>query len=91
MISVLIPSRNEFMLAKTIESILEASKGEIEIIAVLDGCWDVPKVKDDPRVTLIHYKEPIGQRKAVNEAAKIAKGKYIIKHIIAYRRNYVLI
>jgi len=79
MISVLIPSRNEFLLAKTIESILEAAEGEIEIIAVLDGCWDKPKVKDDSRVILIHHDEPIGQRKAVNEAARLAKGKYILK------------
>lgn len=79
MLSVLIPSRNEFLLAKTIETTLAAAKGEIEIIAVLDGCWDKPRVKEDPRVTLIHFNEPIGQRKAVNEAAKIAKGKYILK------------
>lgn len=79
MISVLIPSRNEFLLAKTIESILEASRGDIEIIAILDGSWDIPKVKDDPRITLIHHNEPIGQRAAVNEAVSLAKGKYILK------------
>lgn len=79
MLSILIPSRNEFLLAKTIESILEAAKGEIEVIAILDGAWDVPKVKDDPRVTLIHHTEPIGQRAAINEAARLAKGEYILK------------
>ena len=78
-VSVLIPSRNEFLLAKTIETTLAASRGDIEIIAVLDGCWDIPKVKDDPRVTLIRFDEPVGQRRAVNLAAKIAKGKYILK------------
>lgn len=79
MISVLIPSRNEFLLTRTVESIFGAARGEIEIIVVLDGCWDVPKVKDDPRLTLIHHNEPIGQRAAVNEAARLAKGKYILK------------
>jgi glycosyltransferase involved in cell wall biosynthesis len=79
MISVLIPARNEFLLAKTIKSILEAAEGEIEIIAVLDGCRDMPKVEDDPRVTLIRHSEPIGQRAGVNEAARLAKGKYILK------------
>lgn len=79
MLSVIIPSRNEFLLSRTVESIFGAAKGEIEIIAVLDGCWDVPKVKDDPRLTLIHHNEPIGQRAAVNEAARLAKGKYILK------------
>ena len=79
MISILIPARNEFLLQKTIEATLAASEGEIEIIAVLDGCWDKPKIKDDPRITLIHYDESWGQRRAINEAAKIAKGKYILK------------
>lgn len=79
MLSVLIPSRNEFLLSKTIESILEVAEGEIEVLAVLDGCWDAPEVKDDPRVTLIHHEEPIGQRAAVNEMARLAKGKYILK------------
>lgn len=67
------------MLSKTIESVLKASRGEIEVIAVLDGSWDTPEVKDDPRVTLIHHDTPIGQRAAVNEAAETARGKYILK------------
>ena len=79
MLSVLIPSRNEFLLAKTIESVLEAAQGEIEVIAVLDGEWDNPKVKDDPRITLIRHDEPKGQRASINEAARLAKGKYILK------------
>jgi len=79
MISVLIPSRNEFLLRKTIETTLEAAEGDIEIIAVCDGYWPVPNISDDDRVTLIHHSEPVGQRRAVNEAAEIAKGKYILK------------
>lgn len=79
LISILIPARNEFLLQKTIETTLAAAQGEIEIIAVLDGCWDKPKIKDDPRVTVIHCDEPWGQRRAINEAAKIAKGQYILK------------
>jgi hypothetical protein len=78
-VSVLIPSRNEFLLAKTIETTLEAAEGDIEIIAILDDYWPVPNIPDDPRVTLIHHSEPVGQRRAVNEAAEIAKGKYILK------------
>jgi glycosyltransferase involved in cell wall biosynthesis len=78
MISVLIPARNEFLLGRTIDSILESAKGEIEVIAILDGYWPEP-IKDDPRVTLIHHTNPVGQRAAVNEAVRIAKGKYILK------------
>ena len=78
MISVIIPARNEFLLGRTIDSILESAEGEIEVIAILDGYWPEP-IKDDPRVTLIHHTNPIGQRAAVNEAVRIAKGKYILK------------
>jgi cephalosporin hydroxylase len=79
MISVIIPARNEFLLKKTIESTLESARGDIEIIAVLDGYWPEPPIIDDKRVTLIHHTEPVGQRAAVNEAANIARGKYILK------------
>lgn len=79
MISVLIPAKDEVYLQKTIDSALSASKGDIEIIAVCDGYWPEPSIKDDPRVTIIHHTEAIGQRHAINEAARIAKGKYIFK------------
>jgi len=78
-LSVLIPARNEIYLAKTVESILSAARGEIEIIAVLDGYTPDPMPPDDPRVILIKKEKSIGQRPGVNEAAKIAKGKYILK------------
>lgn len=78
-LSVLIPSRNEELLQKTIDSILSAAVEEVEIIAVLDGYWPVPPIQDHPNVVLIHYSQPVGQRAAVNQAARVAKGKYIMK------------
>ena len=80
MLSVVIPARNEIYLEPTIRDILEKSRGEIEVIAVLDGYLpDEPiDIKDD-RVTFLHYETSIGQRQAINEAAKRAKGKYILK------------
>lgn len=79
MLSVIIPARNEQYLQKTIENVLANARGEIEIIAVCDGYWPNPPIKDDPRVNIIHYSEARGQRQAINAAAKIAKGKYIMK------------
>jgi len=79
MISIIIPARQEKYLQKTIESILSAAEGEIEIIAILDGYWPEPSIQDDSRIMLIHHTEAIGQRPAINEAARIAKGKYILK------------
>lgn len=78
-ISVIIPSRNEMFLAKTIEDILIKTKNRVQVIAVLDGEWAEPPIDDHPNVVLIHYSEPIGQRAGCNRAASIAEGKYIIK------------
>lgn len=79
MISVLIPARNEKYLSATVESTLKAAKEDIEIIVVCDGYWPDPPIKDHPKVKVIHYTEPIGQRAATNVAARVAKGKYIMK------------
>jgi len=78
-VSFVIPARNEIYLQKTIEDILKNIRGDSEIIAVLDGYWPDPPIKDDKRVTIIHHVESIGQRYAINEAAKIATKKFICK------------
>lgn len=78
-LSILIPARNEMFLKRTIEDILEHSEAETEIIAVLDGCFADPPLDIHPRVTVIMHKSPVGQRAATNEAARLARGKYIMK------------
>jgi len=78
-ISIIIPSRNEMFLQRTIEDILNKRSGKTEVIAVLDGAWADPPVKDHPDVTLIHHSRSIGQRAACNEAALLSRAKYIIK------------
>ena len=78
-ISIVIPSRNEMFLQKTIEEILDKSRGKTQVIAVMDGAWSDPPVKDDPRVVVLHYPESIGQRAACNQGVKLSNTKYIIK------------
>ena len=78
-LSILIPARNELFLARTIADILEHATADTEIIAVLDGCWAAPPVKDHPRVRLVYHPESVGQRRACNEAAHLARGKYVMK------------
>lgn len=78
-LSILIPSRNEMFLKNTIENILANIEGETEVIAVLDGAWADPPIPDDPRVTLIYNPQSIGQRAAINCAAKLSKAKYVMK------------
>ena len=80
MVSIIIPSRNEVYLEQTIRSILEAAEGEIEILVMLDGYMPDPQIHiEDDRVIFHHFEESIGQRPAINEGARLAKGKYILK------------
>jgi len=80
MLSVIIPAREEVHLERTIRNILENAEGEIEIIVELDGWVPEPQIDiKDNRVIFIHHEESIGQRACINHAAKIAKGKYIMK------------
>lgn len=87
-ISVVIPSRNEQFLSRTIQDLLSNATSEIEVIAVLDGYWpeahktahwSTPAIIEDKRVHYIHFPEPRGMRAAINAGVDIAKGEYILK------------
>lgn len=78
-LSVLIPARNEGFLGRTIEDILKNSVLDTEIIAVLDGYWPTPPIPDHPRVKLIHFTDPVGQRAGTNYAARLSRAPYIMK------------
>ena len=78
-LSVIIAGREEEFFQKTIENVLENSRGNTEVIAICDGNWPDPPIQDHPRVTIVHHTESIGQRAAVNEGARISKSKYIMK------------
>lgn len=79
-ISIIIPSRNEPYLSHTIKDLLAKAKGEIEIIAVLDGYWPpINEIVDDKRVKYIHFSQARGMRNALNSAVSIATGTYILK------------
>jgi len=76
-LSILIPSRNEEFLNRTIEDILSNIEGNTEIIVVLDGCDDVRI--DNPRVRYIHNETANGQRMATNQACRLSEAKYVMK------------
>lgn len=78
-VSVLIPSRNEQFLPKTVTDILTKARGDIEIIAVLDGYWPNPPLPEDSRLHLIHKGKAQGMRPAITSAAALAKGQYLLK------------
>jgi len=78
-LSIIIPSRNEIFLARTIQDILEKIESDTEVIAILDGAWSNPPVPDDDRVTLIYHNESVGQRAATNEGVRLSRSKFVMK------------
>lgn len=78
-LSVLIAARNEQFLARTVADVLEHRRGATEIVVVLDGAWAEPPLAQHPDVTVIRVPAPIGQRAAVNLAARVAQGRYLMK------------
>lgn len=78
-LSVLIPARCERWLARTIADVCEHMRGDTEVIAVCDGDWPDPPVPDHPRVTILHVGESIGQRAAVNAAARVSQAQFVMK------------
>jgi hypothetical protein len=78
-LSVLIPSRSEMFLSRTIKDVLEHKEGSTEIIVVCDGEWPIPPIEDHPDVTLIYHSRSIGQRAATNEAARLSTAKFVMK------------
>ena len=79
MVSVIIPAFKERYLQNTIDDILKNAAGDIEVIVCLDGYWPKPPLKNDERVKIIHHGESKGMRAAINSAAKMANGKYLLK------------
>lgn len=78
-LSILIPSRNEEFLSKTVEDILSNIEADTEIIVVLDGEWADPPIAQHQRVNVIYVPESIGQRAGTNLACRLSKAKYIMK------------
>lgn len=78
-VSVIIPARNEAYLQQTVDDLLAKAAGDIEIIVVLDGWWPNPALKEDERVITLHRTEPKGMRPAINDAANMASGQYLLK------------
>lgn len=78
-LSILIPARNEMFLAKTIENIMENVEGNTEVIALLDGQWADPAIKQHPDVKVVYFPESLGQREGTNQACRLSNAKYVMK------------
>lgn len=78
-ISVIIPARHERFLAQTVADVFQKATGSIEAIVVLDGYWPEPPLADWDNLVIIHRGQARGMRPAINAAAAIAKGDYLMK------------
>ena len=79
MVSVIIPAKNEVFLQQTIDDLLAKARGDIEVIAVLDGYWPTPQLRDDDRLVILHRGKSQGMRAGINSAAAVARGEYLMK------------
>jgi glycosyltransferase involved in cell wall biosynthesis len=86
-LSILIPARDEHyheidLLHHTVTNVLANTSDATELVIVLDGYssqWPNTPLPIDPRITVIHHRKSIGQRAATNEAARVARGEYVMK------------
>lgn len=78
-VSIIVPSRNERFLNKTIEDIYAKARGDIEVIVILEGYWANPMPKEDPRLVILKNYAATGMRNAINAACDIASGEYLMK------------
>jgi len=79
LLSVIVPGRNEQFMRHTVDDVLAHSSEDTEVIAVCDGYWPDPPLEDHPRLQVIHFSDPVGQRAATNAGARLSQAKYIMK------------
>jgi len=79
-VSVIIPARDDHeFLVKTVDSLFANSTGDIEVIVILDGYWPSLSLGTHKNLIIIHKGSVYGMKPNINEAARIASGKYIMK------------
>lgn len=73
-LSIIIPSAKDPYLQRTIDDLRENARGDIEIIAVLDGTWN-----EVTGTKIIFNKSRLGMRESINRGVAISKGEYLMK------------
>ena len=79
MLSLIIPAYKEPYLQQMIDSIFASAEGEIEVIAVEDGYWANPQLRNDSRLRIVHSGKSRGMRDAINAGVLVSKGEYIMR------------
>lgn len=84
MLSVILPAFNaERYLARAIDSVLEQTFSDFELIVIndgsTDGTLDIISQYTDPRIKPVHLSENAGLISALNLGLKMASGRYIAR------------
>jgi len=78
MVSIMIPSRGEKFLQKTVEGILANATGKFEVIVGLDGYYP-DFIKESSNVKICHQNNSIGMRNLITKMIGVAQGEFIMK------------
>lgn len=76
-LSIIIPSRNEEFLEKTVDDIFNKARGEFEVIVICDETYQ--PLPERPNLRVVQKDGPPGLRSALNQAFDLVTGKYIMK------------
>lgn len=79
--TIIIPSKTEIFLKRTIEDVLEKATGDIEVIPVVDGYWPPEnEIVKDPRVKYLHLEPSLKAQKrhGINKAVEISTGDFVM-------------
>jgi hypothetical protein len=78
-LAIIIPSRNEEFICRTVQDILEHKRGPTEIIVGLDGQWADPPLPVHKDVTVVYYNKSIGQRAMTKQCARLTNAEFVAK------------
>ncbi len=83
-LSIVIPSRNEQYLTKTVGGIFANARGDLDVWVIIDGGqwpagWAQTVERFKPRLHTIRFGESRGMRAGINAAVAASQGKYILK------------
>jgi glycosyltransferase involved in cell wall biosynthesis len=77
-VSVIVPTRDRpAMLPTALESVLEQSLGDVEVVVVDDGSREPARLAMDPRIRVVRFPASRGYGAALNAGAREARGRWL--------------
>jgi glycosyltransferase involved in cell wall biosynthesis len=78
-LSIILPSWKDPLLAPTVAGLLAQAHGDIEVLPVIDGYTLQVTLPDDPRVRVIQRPVNGGMREAINTGVAAARGEWLMR------------